>query len=292
MNHGGYQWAILILSNMKLMNPIFIGSFRSGTTALVNLLGLHEEITPWFETKGLCEPLRWLRVLANPRLQEAELELTRPVEIRGFGTHQVADRIRDDIKQTASRISGAIVSGKGDHEHYPIGNDYVLYSLESGLAAVDIWEEEVSSLQNLETIQNATGKLILSLSEHHLRKSGKSICINKTPEITRFGSELSDCLGPCKTIFVLRNGKEVVISAKLLDWGEKKLLAHWWKTLIRESRAHGVQNKDSYLEILYEDYVNNPEKEADRALEFIGLKYCGNELVSRYRNILANKHQI
>ena len=47
--------------------PIFIGNFRSGTTLLANLLGFHKDLSPWFETKGLCELLRWQRVLKDPK---------------------------------------------------------------------------------------------------------------------------------------------------------------------------------------------------------------------------------
>jgi hypothetical protein len=46
--------------------PIFIGNFRSGTTLLANLLGFHDELALWFETKAFCEALRWIRVMERP----------------------------------------------------------------------------------------------------------------------------------------------------------------------------------------------------------------------------------
>lgn len=268
--------------------PTFIGSFRSGTTLLVNLLGLHPRIAPWFETKALCEALRWLRVLNHPECADFESRHVIPPEPGGFSPDAVAARMRHDFRATAARIAGQTPSGKMGHERYPIGYDCVLYSLTEAEAAFDDWCNRCLTRADPSIVASATGDLIRVLGELHTRAAGKYLWVNKTPGIPRFIPELRQCLGPCRMVLLIRNGREVVRSASHLGWARAIELAEWWKVLIEETRAKAAPHPAEYLEMRYEHLVQNPEAEVDRLLSFMGLEPVGHQLVDEYRRLMGD----
>ena len=270
------------MTGVPTMRPLFIGGFRSGTTLLVNMLGLHEHLVPWFETKALCEPLRWLRVLSHPESFELESRMIRLQGPEGFSAEAVAERMLSDFRDTANRLSGSAPSGKGSQERYPIGHDHVLYGLPFAERAVGEWFAEVQGEPESGRIARATGRLIRALGNRQAEASGKPFWINKTPEVTRFGSELRACLGPVSILMMIRNGREVVRSATRLGWATPEEVAFWWQGLIEQSRQSAADAPDAYMEIRYEDLLASPEELLDRVLEFIGLPPTGASLVERY----------
>jgi hypothetical protein len=264
------------------MSPLFIGNFRSGTTLLVNLLGLHEQLAPWFETKALCEPLRWLRVLNHPESADLESRMIRLKGAEGFFAEAVAERMLSDFRDTANRLNGSVPSGKGSEERYPIGHDYVLYSQEFAEQAVRDWVSEVRGKPDSARIARATGRLIHHLGNRHAEEAGKPFWINKTPEITRFGPELRACLGSVRVLMMIRNGRDVVRSATKLGWATAEEVAFWWQGLIEQSRQSAADAPNAYMELRYEDLLAAPEMMLDRVLGFIGLSPSGGGLVERY----------
>jgi hypothetical protein len=270
--------------------PVFIGSFRSGTTLLVNLLGLHPELQPWFETKALCEPLRWLRVLRLPDQALVESELVKPRDVPGFNPEAVGRRMVRDFRETADRIQGLIPSGKAVGERYPLGHDVARYRVEEAVAEVQRWVDRVEADSSYVAIARVTGELISRLGALQIAGSGKARWINKTPEITRFGPELRDCLGPCKIIMMIRDGHQVVRSAEKLGWAKAAEIALWWKAMIMEARAGAELDPLRYFELRYESLVDNPAVELDRVLAFLGVEPCGERLVAEYLGTLGITH--
>ncbi|BCX80652.1 hypothetical protein MIT9_P0226 [Methylomarinovum caldicuralii] len=251
-----------------MSTPVFIGGFRSGSTLLINLLGLHPEIAPWFETKELCEALRWLRVLTNPAVFSEEAALMQPIHPAGFDAAAVAARMRWHVDYNFRRLSGAEASGKAAYERYPLGADCILYSREEALQAVRRWELQADTT-DLQRIGQVTGWLIRFLGKRQAELMGRPLWINKTPEISRFGDVLWDSLGPCRVILLIRNGWDVVRSAAALGWGDVGKLSQWWKGLIVQSRK--VAREGYYLEIRYENLVDRPEETLWTVLRFLNL---------------------
>lgn len=271
-----------LYSALDNREPAFIGGFRSGTTLLINLLGLHPEVAPWFETKGLCEALRWMRVMRAPEFTNLEAALIRPADVPGFNADAVAKRILRDIRETMARMEGMIPSGKAVGERYPIGYDVTLYDLEEAEADVKNWLSSIATQADLGAVTRATGDLIRNLGGRQLIRAGKPRWVNKTPEITRFTPELWDCLGPCRTIMMIRDGRRVVCSATKLGWAQASEIGVWWKAMIEESREGGSIDPRRYLEVKYEALIEQPEFELDRVTEFLGVKPCGASLVQKY----------
>ena len=260
--------------------PVFVGNFRSGTTLLVNLLAYHPDLAPWFETKGLCEPLRWMRVLKTPGTMPFESTLARPHGGDGFSLEIVLQRLRIDARETADRIGGRLQTGKGSHERYTQGADLVGYDLAFAEAAQASWAEAIDR-DGPSALAEATGALIRRLGVCHAETFQKPLWINKTPEMPRFGRELREALGPCRILLMVRDGREVVQSARALGWGEPKALADWWKGLILESRAASSDVPEDYLEVRYEDLLRDPQRTLDQILDFLGVGGSAASLIDR-----------
>ena len=275
------------MNQMTPQTPIFIGNFRSGTTLLANLLGFHEEISPWFETKGLCELLRWQRVLKDPKTIPFESSLIQPKDPLGFDADLVSFRFECDLRETLDRISGAQMSGKGSHESYPVGHDRLLYGLEEALNLLYQWRSFVGTSQDHQVLAKANGDFIKGLGRLHLGYDQKSFWVNKTPEITRFGEELEAALGPTKRILMLRDGRDVIQSASKLGWADPSEIGSWWKGMILESRGGGSISKEFYLEIRYEDLLQDPVDGVNQVLHFLEVEERGLEMVEHYRQFVG-----
>ncbi len=262
--------------------PVFIGNFRSGTTLVANLLGFHEALAPWYETKGVCEALRWIRVLERPETQAFESRLTQPREWPDFTPEAVAARMLGDFRQTFARLRGELVSGKGAHEFYPLGHDRVAYDLTDAEAAVAGWLAQVGENPVLPVIRQATGALLHHLGELHAQRSRRAVWVNKTPEIPRFGHELRGCLGPCRIVMMMRKTDAVVRSAVNLGWAEAHEIAGWHQGMVDESRAAAREDPENYLELHYEALLQEPVATLNALLEFIGVSPVGEILLARY----------
>jgi hypothetical protein len=260
--------------------PVFIGGFRSGSTLLINLLGLHPEVEAWFETKAFCEALRWQRVLRLPDQREFEAALLGLPARQAFVADAVAARMAADFRRTAARQLGEVASGKASYERYPLGFDRTHYALEDAEFALAQWLETTRAASRAEVVARATGRLITTLGARaSLRRPH---WINKTPEITRFGDELDEALGPTRRVLLIRHGHQVAASARHLGWASTRELARWWRGLIVLSRATAGAVPERYLELRYEDLVRDPAATLDRLLAFTGLAGEGHALVEAY----------
>jgi hypothetical protein len=269
--------------------PVFIGGFRSGTTLLINLLGMHPRITPWFETKELSEALRWLHVLREPSQADFETGYCLPAEPRGFTARAVEARMHWLMRDTLARISGEQASGKAQHERYPLGNDFVLYSQQEADAALVAWRRGAGDGSEPDAVAQATGVLIRTLAsrQRQLHRGGR--WINKTPEITRFAAELRSALGPCRIIYLVRDGMEVVASGLKLGWGNVETLAFNWKGLLERTRKAMQQHPEHYLELRYEQLVREPVATLERVLEFCGEQQLAADIVAAFSEKFGEK---
>lgn len=267
--------------------PVFIGNFRSGTTLLANLLSFHRELSPWYETKGLCELFRWLRVLKAPGLIDYESNFVQPKSIVGFDVDAVRKRIRYDFISTEDRLRGTISNGKAGHEVYPAGCDCINYSYSEADEILCSWYDRVVSSSSLSEIYLASEHLVNTLGQLHASRSGKYFWINKTPELPRFTHELRECLGNCRVILMIRDGRDVVHSASRLGWESPMIIADWWKGMIVETRSHNSTSPELYLEVRYEDLLENTASVLDQVLRFLGVEQNSLEIMQEYNRHIS-----
>jgi hypothetical protein len=262
--------------------PTFIGGFRSGTTLLVNLLGLHPALVPWFETKDLCELLRWLRVLEQPAEAGFESPYAAPAEPAGFTLDAVYARMQAQQRATLARQSGAERSGKAGHERYPLGNDYLRYSLNEGEALFARWRARCAADASLASVRAASADLLRALGAAQCAGASSTYWVNKTPEISRFAAELRALLGPCRVLYMVRNGLEVVASAAHLGWGETEALAYNWRGLLERTRAAMAGHPEHYFELRYEQLLQAPAATLDGVFSFLGVELLGDAIVTQF----------
>jgi len=265
----------------------FIGGFRSGTTLLVNLMGMHPQVSAWYEAKFLAEALRWMRVLQFPGELEVESGYCAPPQPPGFTLEAVAGRMRSQMEYDDARVRGFTDSGKAVHERYPLGADRIHYSLNEALSALGRWQSTLKDGVDSFAIAQATDKLIQELGSRHLQAEPGKLLINKTPELTRFGCELRSSIGPHKMILMVRDGREVVRSASALRWAEPVRLAYLWRELILQSREAARTAPEDYLEIRYEDLISDPSLIVDRICRFLAIPLLGGAIVRDYERQLG-----
>ena len=266
----------------RVLPGAYIGGFRSGTTLLINLLGLHPAITAWFETKFLPEALRWMKVLREPETVDMESRLCAPPSPPGFAVEPVTRRMRLQMEYDEARLRGLSPSGKRDYEIYPLGADRIHYSLAEALGALDRWQGSLSEPPDCESLGRALAALVADLAARQLQAEPAPLLINKTPELPRFGGEMRSCLGPHKMIMMVRDGREVVRSAAALGWATPEHLAYQWRELIRQSREAARGAPGDYLEIRFEDLVAEPAETLDQICRFLAVSELGQEIVRDY----------
>ena len=265
----------------------FIGGFRSGSTLLINLLGLHPGITAWFETKFLSEALRWLRVLSGHSDLAREVALSSPSHPAGFGLEPVTARMYAQMVADDARLRGTSPSGKRDYERYPLGADRIHYSLSDALEALDRWRSMLHGSETAATVACAVSELYRSLGDRHLAAEPAEMLVNKTPELPRFGAELRETVGPHKMILLVRDGRDVVRSAAALDWGEPSYIAALWRDLILQSRDAAQGASRDYLEVRFEDLVSRSRLVLDRVCDFLDIPRQGPEILKAYQDLVG-----
>jgi hypothetical protein len=213
-------------------------------------------------------------------MTDFESNLARPAFSTGFDPVSVGERLTSDFRETASRLGGALPSGKAHYERYPLGCDCIRYELGEAESAAEQWVAAVGAEPSRTGVRRATGQLINMLGSRHARLVGRLHWINKTPEIVRFGLELELCVGPCRRVLLIRNGYDVVASARYLQWASVQELARWWRLLVELSREHSPPGR--YLEVRYEDLVTDPAHELQRILDFLCLDGSGQVLLEDY----------
>lgn len=75
-----------------------------------------------------------------------------------------------------------------------------------------------------------------------------------------------------KFIHIIRDGRDVANSVMKMSWGPKDIIqaAEWWHEHVRLGRAMGSMLDDEhYIEVRYEDLVNESERELRRLCDFI-----------------------
>ena len=264
----------------------FIGGFRSGTTLLINLLGLHEDVSAWFEAKFLVEALRWMRVIRAPEQAVMEEPLVLPPQPEGFSLDAVSTRIRTQMLSDIARMDGSLATGKASHEKFAIGADRILFTQDQALSALATWQSRIGAIASTTPIlELAFHNFFWTLANYHLEVDPAPLLVNKTPEITRFGKELRKCVGQHKTVMLIRDGRQVALSSSALGWADATTMANLWCRLIIEAREAAVGAEDDYLEIRYEDLISNPVQILNRVCSHLGIAEKGSQIVETYEKL-------
>jgi hypothetical protein len=115
----------------------------------------------------------------------------------------------------------------------------------------------------------------------------KPLVGNKTPAYVRSIPTFHALWPDAKFVHIIRDGRDVCIS--ILNWKKAERIvgryasweedpvstaARWWASKVRKAREDGAAlGPGPYHETLYEDLVEDPERECKRLCEFLGVPY-------------------
>jgi hypothetical protein len=109
---------------------------------------------------------------------------------------------------------------------------------------------------------------------------------DKTPWFIMRISELSELFSESRFVHLIRDGRDVALSVREMSWGPSRMpaLAEFWAKRIRTGRSEGARLGGArYLEVRYEDLVEDAGRELRRVCAFIDLDFREEMLEFRER---------
>jgi len=119
-------------------------------------------------------------------------------------------------------------------------------------------------------------ELVDCIFESFARRHGKVRWGDKDPDNLKDMDLLWQLFPGCKFIHIIRDGRDVVLSLRGLDWGSRNLprTARRWAQHVTLARHVGnVLGADHYLEVRYENLVRDACGELMRICRFLGEPY-------------------
>jgi hypothetical protein len=119
---------------------------------------------------------------------------------------------------------------------------------------------------------SAIRTLYAAYANHH----GKSRYGDKTPSYVMNIDLLAAMFAEARFVHLIRDGRNVAMSYLDADFGSKTLgqAALYWGRFVRAGRAAGARlGSTRYLEVRYEDLVEQPERVLGEVCAFVGLTY-------------------
>jgi len=148
-----------------------------------------------------------------------------------------------------------------------------------------LWQGSVLSLAKIEnTIDTAKNydEIFLSLLDLYSTNRDAPIQIEKTPSNVFFLKKIAKKFPNARFIHIVRDGREVVASAKKREWSENvEELSLWWVLSLdafRKFTRSLVGKKRKYIEVKYENLITNSESELEKVFKFLSISWSGKSL--------------
>lgn len=231
---------------MSEFPPTFVGGCgRSGTTWVVDVLGLHPDLSPVYETDF---------VLAVAR---AICERQSHEEILGY-----MEAWCQDLPHRPH--------SKRSYERYVHGPHHVLFDGREGLEAT---RALLARLGSGEDRWAPFRDFVEQLFGCHAERDGKPYWINKTPSYVLELDLLHQVFADMRFIHVVRERAATARSIFGRPWGPDDIeAARMYHAIhVEAGRRWGTVNQDCYLEIRYEDLASDPHRTVSRALDWLEL---------------------
>ncbi len=234
---------------MSIDAPVFIGGAgRSGTTLLVDMLGLHSRLSPIYETDFVIALGQIL--FASP----------------GLNPDQVESRCRSMMSDWAKDLPHR-PDNKASHERFHHGPHHVLFTREHAMEAI---EELLISVRS--TDRHVAFRACLDrLFGIHIGLDSKPRWINKTPAYVMSTCFLASVYPEMLFINCIRDGRDVACSmgarvgSRNFDY-----FARWWRGRVQAAFAFQKAHPSKVKNVIYEDLLANPELVLGEVLDFVG----------------------
>ncbi len=266
--------------------PAFIGGFRSGSTLLINYLGLHPRISAIYETRFLVDLLRIARLLLDEN-GRGRRELALVAQWVGEPSLPIEMAVEFLIRQAVGDITfiqqvldGTVQDGKASYERYALGTNHILWKATEALEAISPFLSAVPAKRPPRDLLPMLAAGIQKLFCLHAERESKCYWINKTPEILRFQPELRQMMGRIRLVHLIRDGRDVGHSSVRLNWWSVERGAQSWKLFIEDVRAQASQCPGDYLELRYEEFVADHIGTLAKVLDFLEMEGDPAEIVA------------
>jgi len=242
--------------------PVFIGGAgRSGTTLVVDMLGLHPHLSPIYETDF---------VLQLAGLLFASQGLTYP-------------ELSEEVLRRMDHWSESLPHrphNKQPYERYHHGPHYILFDRNFVLACTSDLLRDIEKGRVREGFRD----FLVALFEEQCRRDGKPRWINKTPAYVVHLPLLRRLFPEMRFIHCIRDGRDVACSIVGRPFGPGNLpeAALWWADRVAKGVKFGREHPDQYLEVRYEDLVRRPAETLRRMLEWVGEDGDPEEILQQY----------
>src|SRR5262245_19697682 len=247
---------------MGCKEPVFIGGAgRSGTTLIVDMLGLHPRLSSIYETDFV--------------LQLMSLVVDKPARVKTL--QKDISRIMDEWTKPLPHRP----HNKREHEKFHHGAHHILFDRPFAMDQTRRFLEEVASGR----AATGLGALIHNLFSEHCRLDGKPRWINKTPDYVQRLPHLHELFQDLRFIHCIRDGRDIACSVITRPWGPKTVpeAAGWWKGKIQSGVQFGKAYPQQYLEVRYEDVVRDPAAHLRRILAWLGEADCSAQMLEHYQ---------
>ena len=153
------------------------------------------------------------------------------------------------------------------------------------------WDKKVE-LNNIDiakcySLSNAINEVFLSYAKMH----GKDIWGDKTPSYTAEIHIINRLFPNCRFVHIIRDGRDVAMSLIKQWWGANDFisaLTYWEKTLNCTRRMLRMLPDERFVELKYEELLENPEKEIRNIINFLGLDFEP-EMLKKYQDNAEDK---
>ncbi len=249
---------------MRESNGVFLGGdARSGTTLLIDLIGLHPRLSPIYETNflvriaNLLTKYGWLARIHGP------------------------NRIREIMEDACTLLpSSRHTEPRGTGETFLHGPNHVLLEPEFVMAQTARLETTVRWGGH----NQALNDFIITLFDEHCQADNKPRWVNKTPRNINVLPRLHAATPGMKFIHSVRDGRDVACSNMRRGSRNIREGASSWINVIRQGRVYAQKYGDQFLEVRYENLLTDPRSELNRVFNWLGEEPCADDVVKTYKD--------
>ncbi len=242
---------------------VFIGGAgRSGTTLLADLLGMHPDLSPVYETDFVADLARLLFVDGVPSAEDG------------------ARRVEQYMAAWAAPLPHRPHNKRG-HERYVHGPHHILFDAGTACAAAARFAEALRGGAG----PDAFGGFVAGLLDDHARRDGKPRWVNKTPAYIGMLPILDALFPDMVFLHCVRDGRAVAASVVTRPWGPASFAeaGPWWAASLEKAAAFGDPRPGKVIDVRYEDLLDAPEAALAPVLAGIGAGGDAADVCTAYR---------
>jgi hypothetical protein len=138
-------------------------------------------------------------------------------------------------------------------------------------------EIDKNVIQNeLKNTGNTLGSFISVILKLYSEKLGKIRWGDKHPYYIKYLSQLYKLFPNAQVIHLVRDGRDSVASLKKMPWWKQNsiyAMLNWQEAIKNGKRALRKCNADQFMEIRYEDIIENPKESVQLVCDFLNEEY-------------------